>query len=141
MRGHAQVLLAHLGAERALDGGADDLGARLVSVLLRHDLERHLAGPEAGHLDRLRNLAQALLDFLVDLGHGHGHIESAFERIRGSAALLRFSLHGKSLKSYGVPAAGAVLRVVRRKGLEPLRLAALEPKSSASTNSATFARS
>jgi squalene synthase HpnC len=30
--------------------------------------------------------------------------------------------------------------LVRRKGLEPLRLAALEPKSSASTNSATFAR-
>ena len=30
--------------------------------------------------------------------------------------------------------------MVRRKGLEPLRLAALEPKSSASTNSATLAR-
>ena len=31
-------------------------------------------------------------------------------------------------------------RLVRRKGLEPPRLAALEPKSSASTNSATLAR-
>ena len=31
------------------------------------------------------------------------------------------------------------MTLVREKGLEPPRLAALEPKSSASTNSATFA--
>ena len=31
-------------------------------------------------------------------------------------------------------------RMVRRKGLEPICRKALEPKSSASTNSATFAR-
>jgi hypothetical protein len=35
--------------------------------------------------------------------------------------------------------AQTLLVVVRKEGLEPTRLAALEPKSSASTNSATFA--
>jgi hypothetical protein len=34
----------------------------------------------------------------------------------------------------------ALLVVVRKAGLEPARLAALEPKSSASTSSATFAQ-
>jgi hypothetical protein len=35
--------------------------------------------------------------------------------------------------------AQTLLVMVRKEGLEPTRLAALEPKSSASTNSATFA--
>jgi hypothetical protein len=38
-----------------------------------------------------------------------------------------------------VAVAQTLLVMVRKEGLEPTRLAALEPKSSASTNSATFA--
>jgi hypothetical protein len=34
----------------------------------------------------------------------------------------------------------AIKKMVREKGLEPPRLTALEPKSSASTNSATLAK-
>src|SRR5690606_20319548 len=56
---------------------------------------------------------------------------------RGSVCVcLRGRIHGRAGRP---PARGAATGVVRKGGLEPPRLAALVPKTRASTNSATFA--
>ena len=66
---------------------------------------------------------------------GHGHDREAGE---GKDAC---ALSGKEGRTGEGPGTRKAARwMVRKEGLEPSRLAALEPKSSASTHSATFAR-
>src|SRR5690606_25629188 len=77
--GHAQVLVAHGVTERFLDLVADHFGADLRTVLLCHQLHRHLAGTETRHLYSAREALEALVDLLVDFCDGHGHGQAAFE--------------------------------------------------------------
>ncbi len=137
LAGDAQVPGAHQFAEGLLDGRADRVGMRLAAVHLRHHLHRHLALAETRHLGGLGDALELLLHLARDLGVRHGHVDAALERIGGRLVVLgRF--HEESL--FETEKRKLAGKLVRRKGLEPLCLAALEPKSSASTNSATLAR-
>ena len=130
--GHAQVLLAHGLVEARLHGIGDDVRAHLRAILLRDHLDRHLARPEARHLDGLGKAREALVDFALDLLQRHGDAQAALELAQ------RFQ---RALHVLIGPCCLEVRVVVRKGGLEPPRAAPPAPKAGASTNSATFATS
>ena len=131
---HAQVLLLDRVAERLLHRVAQHFAADLGPVLLRHQLHRHLAGTEARHLDVARELLQPLVDLALDLLDRHRHRKAPLERAQG----FQICRHAYRFLVV-VPPVARLVPLVRRVGLEPTSVSALEPKSSASTNSATFA--
>src|SRR5207342_1720862 len=82
---------------------------------------------------------QAVLDFAVDLIERQRHREAPLERTQSFQICLhpiRFSCVGRRARLGRRQFAGAL---VRKERLELSRLSAPEPKSGASTNSATFA--
>ena len=105
---------------------AEDFLPDLRPVLLRDDFHRHLAGPEAVHLDRARQVLQPRVDLAIDVGHGESDAQAPLERPQ----VFQICLHQRPC---------TLNCLVRKEGLEPTRLSAPEPKSGASTNSATFA--
>ena len=115
--------------EAFLKGIAQNLLADLRAELLNHNLERHLAGPESSQFDGTRQPLQARFNLAVDISHRHGNVQLALERTQR----FQIRLHRK------FPIEFIRSALVRKEGLEPTRLSAPEPKSGASTNSATFA--
>ena len=127
---------------------AQHVFTHLCAVVLLDDLQRGLARTEALHLGGARHALQALGHLGVDVGHRQGDIQAAFQ----CAKRFELNLHclGPSRKVISAlprqdavrsgRRLGACVVLVREKGLEPLHLSALEPKSSASTNSATLAK-
>src|SRR5690606_29857882 len=93
---------------------------------------RHLAGPKTLELHLAPNLIELLVEPGCEIRRRDGHIELAAQPFVQSFSHIHFS----SIPSLviGVWAGG---RLVRVRGVEPPRLAALEPKSSASASSAT----
>src|SRR5262249_24697436 len=125
--------------ERLLHRVAHDFLAHLESVVALDQLERHLSGPKSLHPDRARELLQARGDLGLDLDDRHRDSDVALERAR---RVLDCLLHRSfSLLEFPGEGPGTVggSDLVHKEGLDPPCLSALEPKSSASTNSATFA--
>src|SRR5450631_379236 len=112
--------------------------------------DRHLAGTEAVDADAIFQFVQAHSDLGVELGGRNDHLEFALETfgqrfgnlhrshtsLLGSALRRTFRNDGRSYRPLFV----STLGVVRAEGLEPPRLSSREPKSRASTNSATPAK-
>ncbi len=147
-----------------LDDLAIGLVHRLVDHLGEHRLaieplqvrHRHLAGPEAVDAHAVLHLGQPGVGLGVEFGGGKHHAEFALQPIGGefgdlhryrpsscrrAAALLsvgnrRLTPDPRGLRrsSGRQPCAGVL---VRAEGLEPPRLSSREPKSRASTSSAT----
>ena len=85
------------------------------------------------HLYVARELLEAGLHFAIDFRRRQFDVDAALELIR----LFHCCCH---VISYACVLRVLRVRVlVRKEGLEPTRLSAPEPKSGASTNSATFA--
>ena len=80
--GHAQLLIADGLAERLAQRFTQRFVTRLNPILLPHDVGRHLARTEAGHLDVLADFAQLLVDLLVEISDGHRNIQAAFQGAR-----------------------------------------------------------
>ena len=127
--GRIQLLARHGFGERSAHEVVDDLAMHLLAVLLANHRERRLAGTKALEPRGARNLVQPLRHFAVDLRRGNRHFEAAFKSARGGQR----NLHINSLSIVNAR------RVVRKERLELSRVTPLEPKSSASTSSATFA--
>jgi len=84
----AQVLGTHLFAERLLHGRADRFAARLTTVGLGDDLQRHLARAEPWHLHRARHALEAAVHLFLDVRQRNGDVDTALERARGYLVLL-----------------------------------------------------
>ncbi len=132
--GGIELLARHRLGERGAHEVVDDLAMHLFAVLLADHRERRLAGTKTLEPRGARNLVEPLRYFAVDLRRGDRHFEPAFQSARGGQR----NLHVTSSSSFLIT--GACGRVVRKERLELSRVAPLEPKSSASTSSATFAR-
>src|SRR6185369_15940738 len=142
----AIVLVAHRFLERALHRLAQHLLADLEAVLALDHLQGHVPGAETLHPHGARERLQAGSDLGLDLRDRHRDGEMALERAR---IVLDCLLHEDFPTVLGcwrrrLPDRGGAVHhgendLVRKEGLEPTSLSALEPKSSASTNSATFA--
>ena len=91
--GDAQVLLPYRIGERGLHRVGNDIGTDLRAVLLGDHLDRHLAGPETGHLGVLGQTRQTLLDLALDLCHRHRHGQPALELAEG----LQTGLHTRRI--------------------------------------------
>src|SRR5690606_16284902 len=93
---------------------------------------RHLAGPKTLDLHLAPNLIELLVEPGCEIRRRDGHIELAAQPFVQSFSHVHFS----SIPSFVICvwAGGGLVRV---RGVEPPRLAALEPKSSASASSAT----
>ena len=90
----AQVLFADGLAERAFDGVSQHFLAHLEPILLRNDLEGHLARAEAMELHRALQALQAGVHFVVDLVHRHRDLQTALQVAQG----FQTGLHGTHSK-------------------------------------------
>ena len=107
--------------------------------------DRHLAGTEAVDADLVLQLVEPRVDLGVELGRRHHDLEFALQAFGQCFG----HLHDRQSFSFVCDARrrsrdalvpSACRGVVRAEGLEPPRLSSLEPKSSASTSSATPAK-
>ncbi len=98
-------------------------------------LHRHLARPEAGHLDVARELREPRLHFLLDRSGGNREIDTTLEGARGLQRLL----HGLAFLDCRVHAAGQIRCGAKGGTRTPTPVKASGPKPGASTNFATFA--
>ena len=144
----------HLGLHGELEPAlVDDLGVGLThhrldrldhhraAIQLLEMRKRHLAGPESIDSDPVLHLAQPLHHPGLEGGGRHLDLKLALETVRSAFG----DLHGR--QSTGSGRYGRVRfqeraapGLVRAEGLEPPRLSSREPKSRASTNSATPAK-
>ena len=146
----AQLLRAHGLVEALAHGVRDHVRAHLRPVLLRDHLHGHVAGPEAGKLHRLREPPEPLLHFAFDVGERNGDVESPGEL----PEILESRLHAFGILANVVARRGIATRTkpeprTRRGSIDagwcergdsnPHGGHPPEPKSGASTNSATFA--
>ena len=128
--------------------GLDRLGHHRAAIEALEMGDRHLAGTEAVDADLVLELVELGVGLGGQIGGGHHDLELALEAFADSFGYL----HHHNLRF--VPLCTAlqvrpltlarfrcdVPGVVRAEGLEPPRLASREPKSRASTSSATPAR-
>src|SRR5262245_23270032 len=101
--------------------------------------DRHFAGTEAAQLDAVLELTEALGDPRFEISCGHLHLEFALKAVgksfgdfhdrRSLVLVAALSLHAENRC--------LCASVVRAEGFEPPRLSSREPKSRASTSSAT----
>src|SRR5205085_8808879 len=117
------------------DRPLERVAAKAFAVHLADEVGRHLARPEARHSDLRRETLHLHLDPRLDVRGGDGQHEGALE-----ALVLGLDGLDGHLSSVPMKSCPAGKRMVRAEGLEPPHLAILEPKSSASTSSATRAR-
>src|SRR5579872_2474774 len=98
--------------------------------------DRNLARPEAAKLDAVFEVVQTLVDFGLEIACRDDH--AIFALKAGGAGFSKFHQHhtlARRLPVSGLRFDNRLL--VRAEGLEPPRLSSREPKSRASTNSAT----
>src|SRR6202021_404296 len=100
------------------------------------------AGTEAAQLHLGFEVVEPRVDLGLEIGRRHDDAELALETRGGSFSHLHwhYSLEPKILRqrpAQSRPSFGKAARLVRAEGLEPPRLSSREPKSRASTNSAT----
>ena len=106
---------------------------------LADQVRRHLARAEAGHAHLRRDPLHLLIDPRLDVLGGDGQHEGPLEALVFSLDGLHGHVFRSQLQLISMLAPKRA-EMVRAEGLEPPHLAILEPKSSASTNSATRAR-
>src|SRR4029079_5124548 len=135
-------------------GGFDHLGHRRSAVHALEMGDLHFARTEAVDPDATLQIVKALIYFGVELGGRYDDFVLALETFRQCFGNLHCSLlvayTRATLASPGVNVMEIrkrvvaphfrALGVVRAEGFEPPRLSSREPKSRASTNSATPAR-
>ena len=68
--------------ERFFQGSTQGFVMRLVTILLLDDVRRHLARTKPRHFDVLSDLAQALIDFLVEIGNDDRKVQAALKSAR-----------------------------------------------------------
>ena len=156
VRDRTQLLLLDGLAQGAADQVGEHLATHLLAETLLDHRGRHLARAEALQAHGTAHLRDALADLGIEaLGrklHGELALELAdvFNRnLHDVSEWLVFVGHQAPLSKVKMqPRGGPILAftdertnkpMVRKEGLEPSRGYPLEPKSSASTNSATFA--
>ena len=128
--GELKAVVAHDLVVGFAHRGFDHLGHGGFAVELLEVRDRHLAGAEAAQLHAALEIVEAFVDARLKVGcRDHDPIFAL--KARGASF---GDLHW--IYSSGLFAKGAA-RLVRAEGLEPPRLASREPKSRASTNSAT----
>src|SRR5690606_7236261 len=144
---------------------ADDVGqhlpAHLLAEVLAHDLLRDLARAEALEPRRPPDLLQASFDLALDLRVRHAYRQPTLEPAGVLQRHIQIRSCHRPKSVFSLPSSGPPVRtdaaaryanapvrstvdatqpMVRKGRLELPRVAPLEPKSSASTSSATFAR-
>ena len=137
-----ELLLADGLGKRGAHQIAHHLGAHLLAELLGDDREWRLAGPEALETRRARQALQALLHLLSHLRGGYGD----FETPRQAARVRQRNFHQFIPGALRDPRSRKAIQpvdlarnLVRKERLELSRVSPLDPKSSASASSATFA--
>ena len=133
----ADLLLVQQLLDAVLDRALQRVAAQALAVHLADEVRRHLARAEAGHSDLRRDALHFLLDPRLDVLGGDGQHEGALQAL----VLGLDGLDGhvsQILMNSGLSRAWRGM--VRAEGLEPPHLSTLGPKPSASTNSATPAR-
>ena len=119
----------------------DHLGHGGLAVEALEMRDRHLAGTEAAQLHLALEVVEPRVDLGLEIGRRHDDAKFALETRGGSFSHLHwhYSSESKTLSqpAYSRPSFGKTARLVRAEGLEPPRLSSREPKSRASTNSAT----
>ena len=126
----------------------DHLGHHRAPIQALEMGDRDLARTEAVDADLVLELAELGISLGGQIGGGDHDLELALEAVADSFGYLHHhnllfcaALHGvQGLPAYVEPGSKTVPGVVRAEGLEPPRLASREPKSRASTSSATPAR-
>ncbi len=113
--------------------------------MLVHQVHRHLAGPETRQAHAALAVEQAGFDPVLECLGRNDDLEFARQPVRiGLCHLHRTLIRQGNVQPAGKPAGWTRLKLprklVRAEGLEPPRLASPEPKSGASTSSATPAR-
>src|SRR5688572_27323444 len=139
LAGRTQVALVEQLVRTLMHRLLQHLAHHRLLVALLQQLQRHLARTETRHADPLAQLLEARLDLSLERVRGDDDLVFTLEAggvgfrdLHGRALSARCWQSGRATASEG--------RVVRAEGLEPPRLASLEPKSSASASSATPAR-
>ena len=119
----------------------DHLGHGGLAIETLEVRDRNLARTEAAQLHLALEVVEPRVDLGLEIGRRHDDAEFALETRGGSFSHLHwhYSLEPKTLSqpAYSRPSFGKTARLVRAEGLEPPRLSSREPKSRASTNSAT----
>ena len=143
LHGELEAVIADdLGVHLA-DDGLDGLRHHGAAIDLLEVRDRDLARAEAVDADAILEVAEPLDDPCLQIGRRDGDLVFALEAVgqgfgdlHGDNLLLRSgAVVGRGIGRRPVVASG--LGVVRAEGLEPPRLSSREPKSRASTNSAT----
>ena len=141
------ILLGQQLLDAVLDRAVERVALERVAVHLLDQIGGHLARAEAGHAHLRRKALHLRVHPRLDVLGGNGQHEGALQAlILGLDGLdghvFNFPTNSDRLRDFRArhPPDALCAEMVRAEGLEPPHLSILEPKSSASTSSATRAR-
>ena len=145
LHGGALAALGDRVAGDLVDDVLDDLGHRRFAEQAAEMVDRHLAGPEALDADFVLQRRQPRHQPAVQLGGRNDHLELPLQSLGEGFGDLHVTLPVPSFFAdpprrsgrIGSPEGESSTGMVRAEGLEPPRLSSREPKSRASTSSAT----